>query len=220
LTEKGYGVCIGRPLDATEVALIRVTDEPLPEWSDDLIVPAGEIGEITVKGQLVTKSYFERPGDNSLAKIADGNTIRHRMGDLGWVDKSGRIWFCGRKNQRVITSHGTLFTIPCEAIFNQHPSVYRSALVGVGSPPEQIPVICIELEKNQKKSPKTIVGELLNLASSNPQTEKIKIILFHKEFPVDIRHNSKIFREKLAEWATAQIQKMKEKRAISNKEEN
>jgi acyl-CoA synthetase (AMP-forming)/AMP-acid ligase II len=211
LSEKGFGVCIGRPLDATEVQLIQVTDNPIPEWSEDLVVPAGEIGEITVKGELVTRGYFERPKDDSLAKIRDGDSIRHRMGDLGWLDKAGRIWFCGRKSQRVITKQGTLFTIPCETIFNLHPSVYRSALVGVGKRLNQVPVICIELEKHQKKDPKEIVRELLNMAVSNPQTEDIKIILFHKDFPVDIRHNSKIFREKLSDWAEKQIQEKKEK---------
>jgi 2-alkyl-3-oxoalkanoate reductase len=54
------------------------------------------------------------------------------MGDLAWQDSKSRIWFCGRKGHRVITPHGTLFTIPCEAIFNNHPAVFRSALVGIG----------------------------------------------------------------------------------------
>ena len=44
----------------------------------------------------------------------------------------------------MITAGGTLFTIPCEAIFNQHPGVYRSALVGVGPRGKQRPVIIVE----------------------------------------------------------------------------
>ena len=43
--------------------------------------------------------------------------------------------------------------------------------------------------------------ELLETAKANELTRKIEIILFHKAFPVDIRHNSKIFREKLTIWA-------------------
>jgi acyl-coenzyme A synthetase/AMP-(fatty) acid ligase len=128
------------------------------------------------------------------------------MGDLGWVDSKGRIWFCGRKSHRVTTETGTLFTIQCEAIFNNHPQVFRSALVGIGPLHEQKPVICIELEHdNVAYNKEEIKNELLELAQQNELTKDIKIILFHNSFPVDIRHNSKIFREKLAVWAEKRI---------------
>ena len=128
------------------------------------------------------------------------------MGDLGWIDKKGRIWFCGRKNHRVITEKKTLFTIPCEAIFNNHPRVFRSALVGIGPQGCQRPVVCIELEPGDSgKDKKNLKTELLALAKTSPITEGIETILFHRAFPVDIRHNSKIFREKLAVWAKKNI---------------
>ncbi len=201
-TDQGYGICVGRPVPGMEVCIIKISDDPIEEWSDDLAVQRGDIGEITVKGDVVSKEYFDRPKENGLAKIRDGNDIRHRMGDLGWMDNKGRVWFCGRKNHRVITENGMLFTIPCEAIFNTHAAVYRSALIGIGEPPDQKPIICIELKKEGKKIAKDeLTKELLNLAARHPITEDIKTILFHKAFPVDIRHNSKIFREKLAKWA-------------------
>jgi acyl-coenzyme A synthetase/AMP-(fatty) acid ligase len=128
------------------------------------------------------------------------------MGDLGWMDKKGRIWFCGRKSHRVITTDGTLFTIPCEAIFNTHPAVLRSALVGVGPRHQQKPVICIELSKsNADINKRDLKNELLGLAVAHELTRSIQTLLFHKSFPVDIRHNSKIFREKLAVWAEHKI---------------
>jgi acyl-coenzyme A synthetase/AMP-(fatty) acid ligase len=132
------------------------------------------------------------------------------MGDLGWQDKKGRIWFCGRKSHRVVTKYGTMFTIPCEAIFNTHPLVLRSALVGVGKKPNQIPVMCIELIKKSKLIPKKkLKEELAHLAKQSVLTEKIFAIFFHPNFPVDIRHNSKIFREQLAVWAETKIKKTK-----------
>ncbi|MBU4185951.1 MAG: AMP-binding protein [Desulfobacteraceae bacterium] len=202
LSKKGFGICVGRPINGLEVRIIEINDNPINEWSDTLILQDGDIGEITVSGDLVTKQYFRKPKANALSKIKEGNRIWHRMGDLGWMDKNGRIWFCGRKNQRVITKNGLLFTIPCEAIFNNHPMVFRSALVGVGSPPNQKPVICVELEHDRKqKRKKLIKKELIELAKSSVLTKDIETILFHKAFPVDIRHNSKIFREKLAKWA-------------------
>jgi olefin beta-lactone synthetase len=159
-----------------------------------------------VRGDWVTRGYFQRPQDDALAKIVDGDSLWHRMGDLGWMDKKGRIWFCGRKSHRVITATQTLFTIPCEAIFNNHPRVHRSALVGVGPLGQQRPVICIELEPGDKgRNKKALKAELLELARRSPLTEAIDTVLFHRAFPVDIRHNSKIFREKLALWAARKL---------------
>jgi acyl-coenzyme A synthetase/AMP-(fatty) acid ligase len=128
------------------------------------------------------------------------------MGDVGWKDSKGRIWFCGRKSHRVVTENRTLFTIPCEAIFNNHPRVYRSALVGIGPLHRQKPVICIELRHDKiKQNKKTLKNELLELAQQHELTRDIESVLFHPSFPVDIRHNSKIFREKLAIWAEKKL---------------
>jgi len=201
-TDMGFGMCVGRPMPDLDVRLIRIADEPIEEWDDDLPVQRQDIGEIVVRGDIVSRRYFERPDATALAKIRDGETIWHRMGDLGWQDSKERIWFCGRKNHRVITENGPLYTIPCEAIFNQHPAVLRSALVGVGTAPRQKPVICIELHpQNQDINKEELKRELLNYAARNPMTKEITAIKFHKGFPVDVRHNAKIFREQLAEWA-------------------
>jgi olefin beta-lactone synthetase len=206
LTDKGYGICIGRPINDIPIRIIAIRDDPIPSWKDELIVPQGDIGEIAVRGELVSRSYFENPLADSLAKIPDGGGFWHRMGDLGWMDKKGRIWFCGRKSHRVITMSETLYTIPCESIFNTHPLVYRSALIGIGPPDHQAPAVCIELKKTKKRiNRKTVKEELLDLASQNDLTREIKIVLFHDSFPVDIRHNAKIFREKLTVWAARQV---------------
>lgn len=207
LSEQGRGICVGTPLNGIDVKIIKITDDPVNEWSDEIVAEDGEAGEITVEGDLVTRQYFENPEADALSKIKDGGEIRHRMGDLGRKDEKGRIWFLGRKNHRVITPDGTLFTIPCEAIFNNHPEVFRSALVGTGEKPNRIPVICIEPERAIKIDKEKLEKELLAIAEKHELTRNIKTILFHKSFPVDIRHNSKIFREKLAVWAEDRIKK-------------
>ena len=205
-SEKGYGICIGRPINDLKIRIIKISDDPIQKWSDDILVEDGEMGEITVAGDLVTRQYFEKPEADAVAKIEDKDSFWHRMGDVGWKDSKGRIWFCGRKSHRVVTKENTLFTIPCEAIFNNHPQVFRSALVGIGLPNRQKPVICIELKRSRHRlNKKTIKNELLELAEQNELTKDIKTILFHKSFPVDIRHNSKIFREKLARWAEKKL---------------
>ena len=92
----------------------------------------GAIGEIVVKGPIVSREYFRRPAETAAAKIPDGGAVWHRMGDLGYFDARGRLWFCGRKAERVETRQGTLYTEQVEPVFNAHPAVARCALVGVG----------------------------------------------------------------------------------------
>ena len=148
-TNQGAGVCVGHPVDGINLKIIGITDEPIAEWTADLELPTGEIGEITVQGTNVTPEYFNRESSTKLAKIADpeNNSFYHRMGDVGYLDETGRVWMCGRKSHRVITGEGTLFTIPCEGIFNTHPKVFRTALVGV----DNQPVLCVELEADAAK---------------------------------------------------------------------
>ena len=207
-SESGFGPCIGYPLENLSIDIIRISDDPIETWQPNLGVPDGEIGEIVVKGEHVTRSYYNNPKADALAKIRDEDNggFWHRMGDLGWRDTKGRIWFCGRKNHRVETVDGALYAIPCEAIFNNHPAVFRSALVGIGEMPNQEPVICVELQPDLKHAnKKKIEKELLDIAGATELTKEIEIILFHKAFPVDIRHNSKIFREKLKVWAEKKL---------------
>ena len=208
LTEQGRGVCVGYPVPSIQLEIITISDHEISLWQDDLKIPAGEIGEIVVKGPQVTRSYFNRSESTRLAKIpvADGNDFFHRMGDLGYRDELGRVWFCGRKAHRVVTPQETLFTIPCEAIFNTHSKVFRTALVGVGVNPGKKPVICLELEKDAGNvDQKQLVDELIHIAKKHEITKNINQFLIHSAFPVDIRHNAKIFREKLAVWAEEQL---------------
>jgi olefin beta-lactone synthetase len=208
LTDIGRGVCVGRPVDGIQAKIIPIRDDPIPIWSDDLVVPPGEIGEIIVTGPVVTREYFNRPEATRLAKILDParEVFYHRMGDLGYFDEQGRLWFCGRKSQRVNVDGETLFTIPCEAIFNTHPEVSRSALVGATLRGQVVPVICIEPTRRLTRAEcDGLRQELFDRASCFAHTRRIRTILFHRSFPVDIRHNAKIFREKLAVWASRRL---------------
>jgi acyl-CoA synthetase (AMP-forming)/AMP-acid ligase II len=207
-TDRGAGVCVGMPIEGIDVRIIAITDEPIPEWDDGVILPPGTIGEIVVQGPIVTQAYFNRPHADSVAKIHDSQPGRfwHRMGDVGFLDDRGRLWFCGRKSQRVVTPGGTLFTIPSEAVFNTHPDVARSALVGVHREEVTYPVVCIQLDPSRPRRPfAQIVTELAALAQQHRHTRSIRTFLRHPGFPVDIRHNAKIFREKLAVWAVRRL---------------
>jgi acyl-CoA synthetase (AMP-forming)/AMP-acid ligase II len=204
-TACGGGVCVGRPVPGIRLEILRITDEPILHWSEDLVLPPGAVGEIAVQGPVVTAAYHARLEQTALAKIrtADGRLF-HRMGDLGYRDEHGRVWFCGRKSQRVQTAAGCLYTIPCEGIFNTHPAVRRSALVGVPGSGGIEPVLCVELESSAGAGRDEVRRQLLELAATHEITRSIGRLLFHPGFPVDVRHNAKIGRERLVLWAARQ----------------
>jgi acyl-coenzyme A synthetase/AMP-(fatty) acid ligase len=137
--------------------------------------------------------------------------VHHRMGDLGYLDDGGKLWMCGRKGHRVesVVNDIIFYSIPCERIFNQHIQVKRSALVGIVIKGNTLPLICIELEDsiNKKAERQNLFDELNIIGDQYGQTKAINHFLIHPKFPVDIRHNAKIFREKLAIWAQEQVNK-------------
>lgn len=198
-TQQGKGTCVGQAVDGLTLKIIKITDDAIATWDDSLAVPDGTVGEVVVRSPWVTQEYFNLEEATRRAKIRDGETFWHRMGDVGTLDEENRLWFCGRKSHRVQTAGDVLFTIPCEAIFNTHPKVKRSALVGVGPAGNQTPVIVIEAEGPINEE--TVTEELLQLGASHAITRPIRKVLYHPAFPVDIRHNAKIGREQLARWA-------------------
>lgn len=204
----GKGTCVGRPLPGIEIKIITISDDPLSEVTGDMMVENGTIGEIIVRGAVVTRAYLNNPEETRLAKINDGDTLWHRMGDVGYLDHAHRLWFCGRRAHRVVTKNKTLFSVPCEAIINEHPDVYRSALVGIkdcDAGGAAVPVMIVEPKKNRIISNKKLIKEVRRRAAQSQLTHEIEHFLVHKNFPVDIRHNAKIFREKLALWAQKKL---------------
>jgi len=201
LSDNGAGTCVGRNFPDMKWNLIAISDEPIPSIEGTTSVPQGEIGELIVQGDVVTDRYITRTDANADHKIADGETFWHRMGDVGYFDEKGRFWFCGRKSHRLQTKDGPMFTVPCESIINTHPSIYRSALVASGKPGEHVPVIFAEPWQGQydedEEDRKYLVAELEELARKHWQTNKILHFEIVERLPVDIRHNSKIFREKM-----------------------
>lgn len=205
-TRNGRGVCVGRPLPGVAVKIIEIRDEPIVEFAQVREVEAGEVGEIIVQGPNVSPEYFNLPAQTAQHKIYEkGGTFWHRIGDVGYFDTKGRLWFCGRKTHRVVTADGVLFSVCCEAITNEHPAVRRSALVGTGADrTNQVPVLIVELQAGCRATA-AFFAELRALTAAQEITRGITHFLVHPNFPVDIRHNAKIFREKLRVWAEKRV---------------
>jgi acyl-CoA synthetase (AMP-forming)/AMP-acid ligase II len=217
-TEKGAGTCVGKPFPGIHWKVIAITDEPIPTLNQAREVAQGEIGELMVSGPPITQTYVTRIDQNAIHKVAQtDNTsseklIWHRMGDVGYLDAQGRFWYCGRKGHRVTTRNQTLFTEPVEAVINTHPNVFRSALVPIGTAPDQRPCIIIEpwaaKRKDVEKNLESNRSEWLALIrDALPDVDIENFLVYPKSLPTDIRHNAKIFREKLKPWAEKQILK-------------
>jgi acyl-CoA synthetase (AMP-forming)/AMP-acid ligase II len=238
-TAIGHGTCVGRPVREIEVKIIALTDDPISTLADARELPPGVIGEIIVRGPVVTKLYDALPEATAAAKIAAAGAqvtsakcqettrtssplidtcplplppsgapsapVWHRMGDAGYLDTQGRLWFVGRKAERVEMRDGTLFPDQVEPIFNQHPDVRRTALIGLGPRGEQQPAIIAEpISREVVATPslrRKLVRELRALAVGRPHTDRIRLAFLHPGFPVDVRHNAKIHRLTLAKWA-------------------
>jgi acyl-CoA synthetase (AMP-forming)/AMP-acid ligase II len=197
------GACVGRPVAGMEVRIIPIAHSPIVTFAETRALPCGEIGEIIVRGPTVTKCYDALPEATAVAKIRDGDTIYHRLGDCGYLDTEGRLWFVGRKAECVETTAGPLFTEPCEQVFRQNDCVVRCALIGLGPRGSQTPALVVQIWEMLDPTEKpAIAHDLRQLALQHPHTAGITKFFFHPSLPVDVRHNAKIHRLTLAQWAT------------------
>lgn len=197
------GACVGRATDEIRIKIIAIDDAPVATLADARELPPGDIGEIIVTGPAVTREYDNLPEATAAAKIRDGRTVWHRMGDTGYLDANGRLFFCGRKVERVETATGPLYTEPCEQVFRSHPQVARCALIGLGARGSQTPAIVVQpVSKNYDRE--KLTAELSVFAAVHAHTAGITRFFFHPAFPVDVRHNAKIHRLTLAKWAARQ----------------
>lgn len=204
-TRAGAGSCAGRVLDGNTVKIIAPVDGPVAALTDAVELPPGEIGEIIVAGPTVTLDYDALPEATAAAKIpAPAGVIFHRLGDLGYLDAAGRLWFVGRKAETVQTVRGPLYPAQIEPLFDSHPEIRRVALIGSGAPGRQRPCLVAEpinpkIVSNSVEC-RRLARDLRQLALRHERTTQIKAFYFHPAFPVDVRHNAKIHRLALANW--------------------
>lgn len=201
-TEAGEGVCVGRPLAGVEVRIVAIDDGPIATIDDAVVLAAGEVGEVVVRSPHVSDHYHDAPDEMHDNKIADEEGRWHRLGDTGWLDDLGRLWVCGRRSHRVVADSRTWFPLCCEPVFNSHPDVVRSALVGpelaAGGASGPTPVVCVQLSEHARGRTTQVARELRDLAAACGSTAGLEAFAFLDHLPVDRRHNAKIDRPALA----------------------
>ncbi len=204
-TRAGRGTCVGRPVHGVEVRILRPVDGAIATLETAASCALGEVGEVAVTGPSVTREYDGLPEATRLAKLVDarGRTW-HRMGDLGSLDAQGRLWFHGRKAELVRDAAGDLTTESVEPAFADHPKVRRCALVGLGAPGRQSPVLVVEAREFPARDVESanLAAELRTHAGMNPLSMRVRAVVFQRGLPVDRRHNAKVHRLVLTRhWA-------------------
>ena len=205
LMRQGKGAFLGRPLPGVRVAIIPITDGEISHIDSNDFLPPEKLGEIIVCSPCATPGYIGLDLETSLSKMKDENgNIWHRMGDLGLLDDDNQLWFAGRKSHLIKWQGKILSSVQCEAVFNQHPEVKRSALIGLVEGAQKRPAIVIERKDRRilrGKKRRQFDRELLDLGQQKDHTLSIENFFHHPNLPVDTRHNIKIDRLKLALWA-------------------
>jgi acyl-CoA synthetase (AMP-forming)/AMP-acid ligase II len=137
----------GRPIPLGLVELVDEADNP---------VAAGQVGEITLKGPMVFKGYWNLDADNAHT-FRNG---RHHTGDLGRFDEDGFLWYAGRKPEKELIKPGgeNVYPAEVEKAILAHPAVARTVVFGVPDPKwkEGIKAVCV-LEAGQSLDEKALI---------------------------------------------------------------
>jgi long-chain acyl-CoA synthetase len=110
---------IGTPIDGVEMKAVN-------EAGDE--VPAGDVGEIVIRGHNVMKSYWQRPDATAEAISADG---WFRSGDLGRIDEDGYFFIVDRKKELIIRGGYNVYPREIEEVLYEHPAVHECAVIGI-----------------------------------------------------------------------------------------
>ena len=205
-TRRGAGVCVGRKFSGIQWKVIRIVDGPIRSLDEIEELPTGEIGELIVAGPVVTRQYVTRVQANALAKIADGGRCWHRMGDCGYLDANGA--FLVLRPGGPSRAHGRRAHVsrPLRGDLQPAPGHSPQCLGRRGArraaTPGHYPRTAPRANARKQEGPRRLAARRFeSLRAASPLTEEIADFLLHPGLPVDIRHNAKIFREKLAVWA-------------------
>lgn len=100
---------------------VRIVDD------NDQDLPIGEVGEILVKSDGVTKGYWKKPEETQKA-IKDG---WFHTGDMGYLDEDRYLYIVDRKKDMIITGGENVYSAEVENVLYMHPAISEAAVIGV-----------------------------------------------------------------------------------------
>jgi acyl-CoA synthetase (AMP-forming)/AMP-acid ligase II/pimeloyl-ACP methyl ester carboxylesterase len=191
LDDPAGGVCVGRPVDRAEVMIVELSDDTVPALEP---LPLGSMGEIFVRSPWVSDGYVGLWATQRAARPAQR---WHRSGDVGHIDRSGRLWVEGRSVHVIRSVDGTITPVPIERAVERGIGVARAAAVGVGPRGRELLVVVVEDPGSSAGlADQAMTGQVRQLVSP-----PVAGVLTVQHLPVDIRHNAKIDRTAVARWA-------------------
>lgn len=200
------GTCVGEAVFGVQIKIIPITDDFLKSDNLQEYGPM-TVGEILVHSPMTSPSYHLREDETKHSKFLDKEgRLWHRMGDLGYKDGQGRLWFCGRKSHLVKIKRDEqdiqlMPTDPWENYFTSHYPQQKFALIKVNT---QEAGLVMEKEKalfNDHQSKAQLLKQIQNLCRKQIEKGEIRHVYLCPKFPVDTRHNIKIDRLLLSSWA-------------------
>lgn len=193
------GVCVGKPVFGARVQIAALDEKG--ESVEETTVKAGITGEIVVAAAHVKDRYDTLWLTERISTTTPG---WHRTGDVGHFDEAGRLWVEGRLAHVLNTSQGILTPVAAEQAAETDSSVRRAALVAVGPAGAAAPVIVLETEPRAQRDGHAAPALARRIRALVLEKTGIEVtaVLVVKEHPTDIRHNSKIDRPLLAQWAS------------------
>jgi acyl-coenzyme A synthetase/AMP-(fatty) acid ligase/pimeloyl-ACP methyl ester carboxylesterase len=192
------GVCVGRPIDGVGVRVSPLDSAGAPTL--ELTDRPGVLGEIVISAPHL-KDHYDRLWltDRAAVRGTPPDERWHRTGDVGHLDAEGRLWIEGRLQHVITTENGPVAPVGTEQAIETVPEVRRAAVVGVGPRGLRRFVAVVETEPPTRRArlvPPELAGSIRE-ASAHP----LVAVLAVAALPTDIRHNSKIDRTRLSEWA-------------------
>jgi len=186
------GYCVGHPSPRVQAKVIRI------EGSLDQELPTGEIGELVVTGDHVSRDYYRNPQAVRENKITDfqgtnAGAVWHRMGDTGSFDTAGRFWIAGRVHSTIHRPTGPVHPQLVEqAAQGEDARIHRLAAVGLPDPLGGERAVLVVETAGSADLMQDIAARL---AAAGLEVDDV--IFTREPLPVDPRHNSKIDYPKL-----------------------
>jgi long-chain acyl-CoA synthetase len=190
LNIKDWTGTIGLPIPSTEAAVLDEEGNALP---------AGQMGEICIRGPQVMKGYWQRPDETLKVFTKDG---WFRSGDMGIMDEKGYFKITDRKKDMIIVSGFKVFPNEIEDVVTMHPGVMEAAAIGVHDEKsgEVVKIVVV------KKDPALTEADLFAHCKQHLTGYKVpKFIEFRTE-PLPKTNIGKILRRMLREPAPAQAE--------------
>jgi acyl-CoA synthetase (AMP-forming)/AMP-acid ligase II len=190
----GTGVCVGQPIEGVEILI-----DPLDQDAN----PIGEPGTLTgVTGEIVIRAAHVKDGYDRLWLTQFRSAQPpgyHRSGDVGRLDDSGRLWVEGRLAHVIKGEKGPITPVAIEHSARSVDGVELAAAVGVGPVGAQQLVVVVATSPGPRRPRLADIDLADRIRGAVGAT--VAAVLEVPELPVDKRHNSKIDRIRVAEWA-------------------